>query len=161
MYAIPRGDGRRPLLEFLYTPAGRDIDVTLHDAQRAAQRALGLWADSMTELAWYGGSAVLNACRLTAAGAGDGLLELYESDPKTRAILRGVFGELDLPSPRINVRILPDPDEQQFFDGERYVEESISKWTRQDQCFSIRLPFGDKTSISGSGIGMGGLSTPS
>ena len=132
MYAIPRGDGRRPLLECLYAPVGRDVGVVLHDVQRAAQAALGLWPANTAGLNWYGGSAVLNGSRLSAAGAGRYLLELYEMDAKTRAILRGVLGELVAPSSRVEVRILPEPDGQRFFDGELHIEENISKWDRQD-----------------------------
>jgi len=132
MYAIPRDDARRALLEGLYDPADADMDVFLHDMQRASQCALRVWPSNLAALEWYSGSAVLNAWRLKAATAGSHLLEVYELAPDTREILRAVFKDLRLRSLKVDVRIPPDPEDHRDFDGELHIENNISTWGSQD-----------------------------
>jgi 23S rRNA A2030 N6-methylase RlmJ len=132
MYAIPGDDARRPLLECLYDPLDADVGVFLHDAQRASQSALGLWPPNPSGLEWYTGSAVLNACRLNAAGAGSHLLELYEMAPATRRILRALFATPGLQLSRLDVRILREPEDESHFDGELHIKSNVSAWNSQD-----------------------------
>jgi hypothetical protein len=131
MYGIAGDDARRPLLESLYNPLGTDVGVLLHDMQRASQSALALWPANPAHLAWYSGSAVLNAWRL---GLADGThrLELYELAPATRRILRALFASSGLQLSRLDVRILPDPEDESDFDGEMHIESNVSAWTSQD-----------------------------
>jgi hypothetical protein len=132
MYAIPGDDARRPLLECLYDPLDADVGVFLHDAQRASQSALGLWPANPAHFGWYSGSAVLNAWRLGLADAGNHRLELYEQAPATRRILRALFASPGLQLSRLDVRILPEPEDHRAFDGELHIENNISAWSCQD-----------------------------
>ncbi|CAA9560502.1 MAG: hypothetical protein AVDCRST_MAG73-3654 [uncultured Thermomicrobiales bacterium] len=130
MYRIPAGSRR--LLERLYAPLGAGAGVLLRDAQRATQTALSVWPDDPARSAWYSGSAVLNGWRLGRADAGRHLLELYEQAADTRAVLRAVFADPGLRPPRMDVRILPEPEPGRSFDGEAYVESNVLAWNPQD-----------------------------
>jgi hypothetical protein len=132
MYAIPSADGRRPLLECLFAPIRSSVGLALHDVQRAAQCALNVWPTEPSELGWYAGSAVLNAWCLSTARRGNHVLELYELASDTRRILRALFSTVALPSHRVDVRILPESENESSFDGELHIENSVASWNRQD-----------------------------
>jgi 23S rRNA A2030 N6-methylase RlmJ len=132
MYAIPANDLRHGLLECLYEPVLKDIGFSLHDVQRAAHQALDVWPDNANDLAWYSGSAVLNAWRLSHAASGKHLLELYEFAPQTRDILRALFATMDDKLQQVEIRILPEPEDCREFDGEAHIEKHISEWDSRD-----------------------------
>jgi 23S rRNA A2030 N6-methylase RlmJ len=139
MYRIPTDDVRRPLLECLYSPLGADVGVLLHDVQRASQTALGVWPTTLASFEWYTGSAVVNAWQLGCASSGQHQLELYELAPETRAVLCAVFAAPGLQLPRVQVRILPDPENNANFDGEQHIEQNIAAWDTRD--FVLLDPF--------------------
>ncbi len=132
MYRIPAGDLRRALLECLYDPVGADVGVLLHNLQRGSLTALGVWPATLADFEWYGGSAVVNAWRLGSAQLGRHRLELYELAVETRALLRAVFAAPGLQLPRVDVQILPDPENNVGFDGELHIERSMASWNAQD-----------------------------
>ncbi len=132
MYGIAGDDPRRPLLECLYNPLDTDVGVLLHDAQRASQRALALWPTNPSRFGWYSGSAVLNAWRLGLADAGSHRLDLYELAPATRGILRALLATAGLQRSRLDLRILPEPEDESDFDGEAYIESNVSAWNSRD-----------------------------
>ena len=132
MYRVPDDDIRRPLLECLYNPIGADVGIMLHDVQRASQSALTVWPARLAALKWYSGSAVVNAWRLGCDQAGCHRLEVYELAPQTRNVLRAVFAAPGLQLPRLDVRILPEPEDQRDFDGEKHIENNVSTWNSQD-----------------------------
>ena len=78
MYAVPMNDTRRVLLECLYNPVNADVDVLLHDVQRASQTVLSIWPPHVTNITWYSGSAVLNAWQLALDKTAIHRLDLYE-----------------------------------------------------------------------------------
>lgn len=135
MYSIARDDTRRPLLKCLYNSVGTDVGVLLHDVQRASQSALALWPANPAHFGWYSGSAVLNAWRLGLADAGNHRLELYEQAPATRRILRALFATHGLQLSRLDVRILPELEDEAKFDGELHIERNVSAWNSQDLVF--------------------------
>ena len=133
VYTVPHDDtARRPLLTCLFKPVGLDVGVLLHDAQRAVQTYLGTWPTDADSIDRYGGSPVLNACRLDRAREGHHLLELYEQAPDTRRILRAVLAAFSSQWSSVDVRVVPDPDDESAFDGERHIEKHISTWDIQD-----------------------------
>lgn len=132
MYRVPAPDARRPLLECLFTPLSSDVGVSLHDLQRESQRALGVWPMRAAQLGWYSGSAVLNAWCLGAARTGSHRLELYELAPDTRRVLRELFATLALQLGDLDVRILPEVENESSCDGELHIENSVVGWGAQD-----------------------------
>ena len=132
MYAIPMNDSRRALLECLYNPVDVNIGVLLHDAQRASQSALAIWLEHVKELKWYSGSAVLHAWKLGVNSSVQHRLDLYEWAPKTRHILRALFAEIRLQLGQLEVRIFPETEHDQEFDGEAYIESNVSEWDCRD-----------------------------
>ena len=91
-----------------------------------------MWATQPGAFDWYAGSAVLNAWGLSTARRGDHVLELYELAPDTRSILRALFSTVALQLPRVDVRILPESENESDFDGELYIENSVGPWNRRD-----------------------------
>lgn len=132
MYRIPTDDARRPLLESLYSPLNADVDVLLHDVQRASETALGVWPAALANFDWYSGSAVVNAWQLGSAPSGRHRLELYELAAETRTVLRAVFAAPGLHLPRVDVQIQPEPESNADFDGELHIERNIATWNTQD-----------------------------
>jgi predicted nuclease of predicted toxin-antitoxin system len=132
MYRIPGDDSRRPLLGCLYDPVDADTGFLLHDVQRASLSALGMWPADREAFEWYAGSAVLNGWQLGRAETGRHLHELYEENAETRTILRSICAEPGLQFPRLDVRILPEPEHRRPFDGERHIEGNVSAWNSQD-----------------------------
>jgi hypothetical protein len=132
MYRVHNPDNRRPLLTCLYNPLDADVGLLLHDVQRASQIALAVWPADRPNFEWYSGSALVNAWRLGSAQAGRLRLELYELAPDTRAVLRAVFAVPGLQLPRVDARILPEPEDQSDFDGELHIETSVDAWDSQD-----------------------------
>ena len=132
MYRIPDPDPRRRLLECLYEPVNADVGVLLHDVQRASQSALNVWPPQPAALKWYSGSAVVNAWQLASTKGGKHLLQLYELEPDTRAILRAVFAAPKTSGASSRFQILPDPDNGGNFDGELHIENNVLNWDSQD-----------------------------
>jgi hypothetical protein len=132
MYRIPAGDIRRPLLQCLYDPICAEVGVLLHELQRASQSALAVWPAHLADFEWYSGSAVVNAWRLGRAQAGSHRLELYELAADTRRILREVFASADSQLQRLDVRVLPESEDECDFDGELHIENNVSSWNSQD-----------------------------
>jgi hypothetical protein len=132
IYAIPAEDPRRALLECLYDPTASDIGIPLHDIQRASQAALGIWPEKARNFSWYSGSAVLNAWRLAQAERAKHRLDLYEFAPKTRDILRALFGALGQHLEQVEICILPEVEDGRQFDGEAFIENSLSEWDSHD-----------------------------
>jgi hypothetical protein len=132
LYEIPAGDVRRPSLKCLYDPVHGDVEIPLHDIERASQTALNVWPQQRDTLHWYSGSAIVNAWCMANAGCGNHLLELYELAPDTRTVLRAVFADPGFQFSRLKVRILPEPEDGCEFDGELQIERSIAGWVSQD-----------------------------
>lgn len=130
MYRID--DARRALLETLYAPHNADVGVLLHDVQRKSQTALGVWPAALANFEWYSGSAIVNACQLESALSGRHLLELYELAGETRTVLRAACAALGRNLHRVDVRIMPERENDTEFDGESHIEQCIANWNTQD-----------------------------
>jgi len=77
---------------------------------------------------WYAGSALSNAWLLGQRGGSAHLIEAYEWDPETRAILAGAAAAR-AEGPPLAVAMRGEPV---HFDGESHVAERLGDWERRD-----------------------------
>ena len=128
MYQI-KDEARRSNLTRLYLdPALQGPPILLQTAQRSVLGMLGSWPDANQPIEWYAGSALLSAFVLNGHSGSNGV-ELYESQPETRRILRSLLRAADL---HVHVNVLPLEERGQEFDGEHYVERAVGGWGKQD-----------------------------
>lgn len=130
IYEIAKGDSRLRMLSILFSKPPR-APLLLLEAQREILRRLGCLPDSANEVHWYAGSALMNTVTLAHAHPHLHEIDLYEWQPKTRRILRAVVEDMQVES-QVELKIMPEEEEDQRFDGEAYIEEQIGEWHKQD-----------------------------
>jgi len=105
--------------------------VLLRDIQQAVLESIGAWPPGPDQLQWYAGSALLNAWVLAQSQAGNRALDLYEYEPDTRTALRSVLGAAGVTG-RVHLNVLPAVEDGTQFDGEQYIEVTVSSLGKND-----------------------------
>jgi hypothetical protein len=128
MYRISDEPRRNGLASLYSDPGEKGHPILLQSAQRDVLSALSCWPGADQAVAWYAGSALINAFALND-NPGVSSLDLYECMPETRRVLRSVLAEAKL---RVPATVLPVEEQDQNFDGEEYIKATVGRWGKQN-----------------------------